>query len=899
MGDVFLAQDVILSRNVVLKFLPPHFSADESFKARFMREARTAASLNHPNIITIHEIDDSDGRLYIAMEEVKGDSLKQYMAGGVDDHLAAVDIIVQACSGLQVAHESGIIHRDIKPDNIMLTRGGLVKVLDFGLAKLKGDGDLTRAGTTMGTVNYMSPEQGQGLEVDHRSDIFSIGIVFYELLTGAAAFTKESMPATIYAIMHDELPRLIDRKPHLPVELQPIIDRCLAKNVSDRYQSMADMISELNAIRGQSQVFHSYKTSAPPTVPHVKSLAVLCLTNLGSDDDEFLCYGISEDLIVDLTRIGSLRVAPMRSVLKFRNGDADLAEIARKLDVEFILDGSLMKAGSTVRVSAQLINVSSGKNLWADRWEASADDLPGIKSDLSRGVGFALGVGDEKIIQSQVSSPDIADARAYEFYLRGKYAFDNKKDTSDLEVAAGLYRQALTADPNLIVALIGLAEIAVHKGEYEKAVEHLLPKLEAAQSDGRNVDAFRLLLVIGEAQIHLSHWDNAIETLSKASGIAGDLGDVAGEARALQLLIDVYQQRAQFDEALRLFERIMQITRDLDDQDMAADSLKSIANVHYRKGEYIRAMTLYEEAGAIAQRRGNISLEAKCISNMGLAQAITGSSAASIDSFKSALQMYTQVGDRKGQSNVYNNMALVYSAQGEYGKALEFGQKAADQEMELRETAGYALAICNVARYKAILGDYKAALEMANEALRVALDLDYPFVRNLANDSLGYCCYCSNDLPKALRYFRAALEVAEKSGLRREEALALSNLAEVSYSLNDFERASEFAERALKLASEIGGSIAIIRATIYQAALNDDQAAAVHAGESILQKAREYSDPRLVITCLRILSDICRRDPTNEKLVTDGRVYLDEATIMAKEKGIAHEVRMCNDIRDS
>ena len=190
MGDVYLAEDAILNRNIVLKFLPPHLAADESFKSRFVREAKTAASLNHPNIITIFEINESDGQVYIAMEEVKGQSLKEFMANSLDDYNQALDIMVQVCSGMEAAHELGIIHRDIKPDNIMVTRSGLVKVLDFGLAKFKDDGEITKAGTTMGTVNYMSPEQAQGLELDQRSDIFSVGIVLFEMLTGKSALQK-------------------------------------------------------------------------------------------------------------------------------------------------------------------------------------------------------------------------------------------------------------------------------------------------------------------------------------------------------------------------------------------------------------------------------------------------------------------------------------------------------------------------------------------------------------------------------------------------------------------------------------------------------------------------------------------------------------------------------------
>jgi len=896
MGDVYLAKDNILDRNVVLKFLSAALSADEEFKTRFLREAKTAASLNHPNIITIYEIEESGDRMYIAMEQVKGLSLKKFMETESPDPARILDITVQVCSGLQIAHEAGIVHRDIKPDNIMIKKGDFVKVLDFGLAKFKGKENLTRTGTTLGTVNYMSPEQGQGLELDHRSDIFSVGIVLYEMLTGKTAFGKDTIPATLYAIVHNALPPLAESMPHLPAEYQGILDKCLAKEIPKRYQNMSEMINDINSIRGHSQILQSgYQSSGAPK-PKTQSMAVLCLTNLSTPEDDFLCYGISEDLIVDLTRIGNFRVAPIRSVLKYRNSTSDLTEIAEELAVNYILDGSLMKTGTTIRVSAQLVEVSSNKNLWADRWEVAPEDLPQIKTSLARGVGKALELDDEILSKSQLDSSQAGDAAAYEFYLRGKYAFDQKKDTSDVEVALGLFNQAISEEPTLLVAQLGIAKIFIHRGEFQKAIVGLESPLEKARDADRKGDLFRILLVMSEAQVHLSNWDDGRKLAEEALKLSRVRNNIAGETEALNLLIEIHQRRAEFDQALLLFERVMEITRRMDDEDMIAESLKSIANVHFRKGEYARAKTLYEEAISIARRRGNVHLDAKCICNIGLAQGITGDLDAALKSFEKALEMYKQIGDKTGLSNAYNNMALVHSSRGAYRKAMEYGQLAADLVKELKESASYALAICNVARYKAILGDYDPAIANAKEALAIANQLNYPFVVNLANDSLGYCHYCSGNFKSAHMYYQTALEVAEKSNLRRETALALSDLAKLSFYLGDLENCRNFADRAFELAREVGVPIATIRASMYIAVTtvaNGDARSGINMLEKAMDDARQLGDPRFIIACMRLLSQMISKSYDDKENRDRAAQLLNDASSLAEQKEIAYEKRLC------
>ncbi|MHC4628451.1 MAG: protein kinase domain-containing protein, partial [Planctomycetota bacterium] len=600
MGEVYLAEDSTLHRKLALKFLPQHLVSDENFRTRFLREAQAAAALNHPNIITIYEISEFEDRLYMAIEFVDGQSLAEMLEEDVPDFNTTLQIIVQVCSGLQKAHQGGIVHRDIKPGNIMVSRDGHVKILDFGLARAEQDTQLTQAGTTLGTASNMSPEQGQGLEADQRSDVFSAGTVLYELLTGHSPFKRANIPATIHAVVHEEPEPLAKYTVTVPDGMQPIIDKTLTKDRVERYQSMTDLIMDLKRLQSGMQVQQSFMSQTVLVQPAVKTLAVLYLRNLGSADDEFLCYGITEDLIVDLTRIGSMRVASMRSILKFKASDEDLQTIARQLNVNLILDGSIHKSNKAIRVSAQLVDVISGDNLWAERWEEAPENLSQIKQALAQEISRALEVDKTVVQAAQVGSPEAKNHEAYELYLRGKYAFDHKKEKNDVETALGLYQQAMAVEASFLAARSGIAEILIYKGEYEQANRELNLALSDARQWDQRADEASLLRLLARSYCLSSQWDEARQQANLALEMSKGLGDLAGEAEAIGLLIEVFLRRAKFDEALPLFQRVVQINHMLDDQDKGAEALKNMGNVHFRKGEYNRARALYERALGIA-----------------------------------------------------------------------------------------------------------------------------------------------------------------------------------------------------------------------------------------------------------------------------------------------------------
>jgi non-specific serine/threonine protein kinase len=504
MGKIFLAEDLELRRQVVLKFLHFHYSSGKDFKTRFKQEARAAAKLDHPNIVTIYDVGEYEEQPYIAMQFVKGRSLDNIIKNNELDLPSAIDLTVQICMGLVEAHKNGIIHRDIKPANIMVDEGGRVKILDFGLAKAAGGSLDTQTGSIMGTAEYMSPEQLKGMKIDIRSDIFSAGVVLYEMLTGISPFNKDYIATTIYSILNEEPKSLAALNPELPAELQSIIDRSLAKSPADRYKNCEEFIEDLKKIR-------TGRISAEePLSPELmdektpRKIAVLYLKNLGMEADEFLSYGITEDLIIDLTRIGSLNVEPMRTVLSCKNSNDKIDDIARSLKVDLILDGSIHKSESSIRVSAQLIDVNNKKILWADRWDESAAHLPRVKHDLAKGVIDALSIDKMKITRVNLGLREVSDALSYEYYLRGKYAFSHKRDTSDIEVAIGLYKHALELEPTDLNARTGITEILIHKGEYGEAIRELNSALSEAKKRQALVEEQEIYRLLAEAYQKLS-----------------------------------------------------------------------------------------------------------------------------------------------------------------------------------------------------------------------------------------------------------------------------------------------------------------------------------------------------------------------------------------------------------
>jgi serine/threonine protein kinase/Tfp pilus assembly protein PilF len=738
MGEVYLAEDTELDRQVALKFLPLHLCQDSEYRARFKREAQAAARLSHPNVVTVHEVSEVSARVFIVMEYVRGRSLKDCIESKsiIPSHVARIGI--QICEGLAAAHHAGIVHRDIKPSNIILDPTGRVRLLDFGLAKGRQDEPITQTGAALGTVNYMSPEQAEGKEVDSRSDLFSLGVVLYELLTGKTPFAKSNMPATLHAIVHENPAALKSLTVEAAEPWQPVIDKALAKDAAARYQSAAELAHDLTPLAGSEPLALNLQIPVVEPIPATKSLAVLYLRNLGKPDDEYLSYGLTEDLIVDMTRIGTLRMAPMRAVLRFKDSDAELDEIARRLDVALLLDGSILKTEDTVRVSVQLVDPRHGKNLWAERWEQPVGELPRVKRALAQGINRVLGIESSRQPSPGAGVTDMISPQAYEYYLRAKFAFEHKGDKADVETALGMFRHAAEMEPALLRARAGIAQIHLFKGEFESADRELTAALEEARGRMLRDDEAVLLRLLAASYTNQSKWEDAWDAGQKALELVREARDLAGEAETLAVLINVLQPRAEFDKALDLFQRVLEIYRQLGDQDKASDALKNIGGIYYYKGDYSKARELFSDALAIARKREDQSLEAKCLNNIGITYINTGDFGAALRDLEDAMKIYEKLGESQATvATTQNNLAFVCGCRGSYRKAIELNEMGVAIHKQQSNLQGYLISRSNIAHDLMVIGDYERAIEIATEVLMEAKELNLPVAVSSAHNNLG------------------------------------------------------------------------------------------------------------------------------------------------------------------
>ncbi len=456
MGEVYLAEDTKLNRKVALKFLPLQYVSDQDLKTRFKREAQAAAALNHPNIITIHEVSEYEGRPYMAMEFVEGGSLKDLIRAEGMSVSQVTNLAVQISEGLAKAHQAGIVHRDIKPQNILIDADGRPRICDFGLAKLKREVVLTQTGTTLGTIAYMSPEQARGEEVDHRADIWSLGVVIYEMLAGRRPFRGDHDQAVIYAILNSQPESISEIRADAPDPLVHIVEKAIEKSPDDRYQDVDEVVSELRSLKTEldSQLTKTVKAEKR-TSP---SIAVLPFANLSADkEQEYFCDGMAEDIINVLTNVEGLHVVARTSAFAFKGKSQDIRKIGKELNVSSVLEGSVRKAGNRVRITAQLINVADGYHIWSEKFDRDLADVFAIQDEISLTIVDKLKVkllGNEK---EKMLKRYTQNLEAYDLYLKGRYHW-NRRTPQSLEKAVAHFEQVIQKDPEYALAYSGLAD---------------------------------------------------------------------------------------------------------------------------------------------------------------------------------------------------------------------------------------------------------------------------------------------------------------------------------------------------------------------------------------------------------------------------------------------------------
>jgi len=671
MGVVYKAEDTRLKRLVALKFLPPELTCDHEAKDRFIHEAQAASALEHPNICNIHEINETgDGQLYIVMAYYKGQTLADRIAeethgrasraaarrtpaeaippsppfskgdlgssivkgesggavppfkkgglGGILPIDETIAIAIQIARGLQEAHEKGIVHRDIKPANIMMTEKGQVKIMDFGVAKIAGQIRLTKTGSTLGTAAYMSPEQIRGEEVDQRSDIFSLGVVLYELLTSHLPFQGEYEAAVSYAILNERPAPIRSLRPEIPSDLERIIDRCLEKDKTRRYRQAGEIIADLRAIKqdnrshaaistksdkmrwiiavlvmiGMAVVsFFLFHPGADPASAPSKSIAVLPFQNLSdSKEDEYFSDGITDDIIAQLSKISDLKVISRTSVMLYKETDKNIRQIGKELDVGAVLEGSVRHAGNQVRIVAQLIDARNEGHLWAETYDKEMTQVFAIQSDVAQQIAGALRTKLSPSVRERIEKKQTENTEAYQLYLKGRFHW-NKRRLDDIKMAIEYFSQAIEKDPHYAMAYAGLASAYVIMPSYEIQsgewyAEARITAEKALQIDSTLAEAYT---VLGEiAQDRYYDWEGAERHFRRAIDLD------PGYSTAHQWYSCTLNFQGRFDEALSEAERALEI-----------DPLSLVMNMNL--GDILFAMRQYDKA--LEQHKNTLALD--------------------------------------------------------------------------------------------------------------------------------------------------------------------------------------------------------------------------------------------------------------------------------------------------
>ncbi|HLF83056.1 MAG TPA: protein kinase [Blastocatellia bacterium] len=751
MGEVYLAQDTKLDRRVALKILPEEFAQDGDRMRRFVQEARSASALNHPNIITIHEIGDADGSHFIATEYVEGETLSRRLRGESMSLRSTLDVAIQIASALQAAHNAGIVHRDIKPDNVMIRPDGFVKLLDFGIAKLTEknrepiDEDAATAiksgtspGMIVGTAAYMSTEQARGKQVDHRTDIFSFGVVLYEMLTLRHPFEGENAIDVIGSILHKEPTPIRQLLPEIPQDLERLINKTLRKDREERYQTAKDLLIDLKDARQELEVQSRLERTSPPNreepntqimtattadVPHttssaeylvseitkrkrglavglivlllasiglgywllgnraaiakqIESIAVMPFVNeSGNADVEYLSDGMTETLISSLSQLPNLNVKARSSVFRYKGKELDLQKTAQELKVQAILTGRVARRGDQLTLSLELVDTRTENAIWSEQYNRKQADLVSLQSEIARDVSSKLRVKLSGSDERKLAKSYTANPEAYQLYLKGRFYW-NKRASDSLKQAVEFYKQAIEKDPGYALAYSGLAETYVLYPPYSVA----LPKDSFPQAKAAALRALEIDDSLAEAHaalgLYLTIFERNRSGAEKELRRAIELNPAYATAHHW-LGLEILAPTKRFDEGLAELRRAEEL-----------DPLSSV--IVTEVGACLLYARRYDEA--IAQFKHSLALDPKFY----YAHVYLGWAFNAKGMYREAIGEYRKALELNDDPTAKAFLALSLAKSGQRGEAIKLGDQL-KVESPHRYVPSYCFAILHIA----------------------------------------------------------------------------------------------------------------------------------------------------------------------------------------------------------
>jgi len=697
MSTVFKAMDTKLDRFAALKFLSSQLSIDENEKDRLIQEAKTTSALEHPNICTIYDIDElGEGQVFIAMAYYEGETLEDRVERGPMSIQESLNILTQIASGLSKAHEKGIIHRDLKPANIILTIDEVVKILDFGIAKLIYQKSKTRSGMIMGTPGYMAPEQAKAEDVGPYTDLWSLGIILYEMISGELPFKGDNDIALIYSIVN-EIPAPISQYvENIPANIDYALQKALQKNPAERYQTVSEFLGDLGDQSGKKE-FNTVRL-APVQTDTIQSIAVLPFNDMSPDkDQEYFCDGLAEETISTLSRVEGLRVVSRMSSFQFKGKDLELRQIGQQLNVRTVLEGNVRKAGNKIRISVQLINTADGFLLWSEQYEREIKDIFRIQDEISLSIVKALKIKLIGETEKNIFKNYTENVEAYSDYLKGRYHW-NKRTAEALKKSIEYFDQAIEEDPQYAPAFAGLADAYIILGLYGASPpQFVMPKAKAAASKALEIDrdlaeahislgciksvydwdwrgaeeAFRAGIELNPNYAIAHHWyainyltphgrfDDAIKEINRAL----DLDPISLVINTTVGLVHYFAR--QFDSAIDVFRKTLEVEPNF------AMAHFFLGQTYTQKKMFNEALAKFEEANRLFG--GSTNMKA----TYGTAAALAGKKDKAAEILDSLLET-----SREKYVSSYD-IAAIYAGLGSRDKAFEWLEKAIDEHSYL------------------------------------------------------------------------------------------------------------------------------------------------------------------------------------------------------------------------